>query len=135
MLPPARSPVCFLPALGPAPAGGGGGDADLWVSGAPGYLLSCHISLLSKLRESGRPGGASVLNDSGHLSLTRSPQLLRLSVIYRRRGGDPGGGRPGPLSRASQEVRRGSSEQRTNFQFKKVCLCPSRLIDAGESQP
>lgn len=76
-----------------------------------------------------------MLNDSGHLSLTRSPQLLRLSMIYRRREGDPGGRRQGPLSRVSQEVRTGSSEQRTDFQFKKVCLGPARLIDAGESQP
>lgn len=78
-----------------------------------------------------------MLNDSGHLSLTRSPQLLRLSVIYRRQEGgiQEAGGGGGLHSRASQEVRRGSSEQHTNSQFEKVCLGPSRLIEAGESYP
>lgn len=81
--------------LSRVPEGGGGGTPDLWMRGAPGYLLSCHISLLSKLREPGRPRGASVLNDSGHLGLTRSPYVPLGSEWFtgRRDGIREAGGR------------------------------------------
>lgn len=119
--------------LSPVPAGGGGGAPDLWISGAPGYLLSCHISLVSKLRGSGCPCGARVLNDSGHLSLTRSPHVSLAPSDLQEEG--MGCRRRRKPARVNREVRRGSSERHTNFQFKKVCLGPSPSKASGESQP
>lgn len=102
------------------PEGRGWGTPDLWISGALGYLLSCHISLLSKLREAGQPLEEPVcLMIQDTWVWPPPPSFSGLRVIYRKRGWDPEGRRKGRLSRVDQEVGIGSSEKHTNFQFKK----------------
>lgn len=116
----ASSLPCFLPASQLSSRRQRLRDAwplDKWGTGI--FTFLSHFTAVKAQRGWPAPGGASVLNDSGHLGLTPPPSFSGLRVIYRKRGWDPEGRRKGRLSRVDQEVGIGSSEKHTNFQFKK----------------